>query len=127
MTHDEVTAAMKAEDAWVEKGARAMWNAQTRQPWQQVDDGDEWPSWVDLATRDRLREKFRHALAAVLPEIQAQALRDAADEMEAEYEERTTNSGAYGQTKIRAALLMGAGMVRDRADRLTATAEGPTK
>lgn len=63
--------------ALVEKAARAMWNAQIRQPWQQIDDGDEWPSWVDLATRDRLREKVRHALAAVLPEIQAQALRDA--------------------------------------------------
>lgn len=64
----------------------------------------------------------RRIIAAVLPEIQAQALREAAAEMEAEYEERTAKSGAYGQMKIRAALRMGAGMVRNRADLLTAGA-----
>lgn len=61
------------------------------------------------------REEFEEALA----EARAQALREAADEMEAEYEERTAKSGAYGQMKIRAALLMGAGMVRNRADRMS--------
>lgn len=76
---------MRPEDVpadLVEKGARAMWNAQTRQPWQQIDDGDEWPSWVDLATRDRLREKFRHGLAAVLPDYRKQVIEEVATAIE---------------------------------------------
>lgn len=50
--------------------------------------------------------------------IQVQALRDAAGDMDAEYEERTAKVGAYGQTKIRAALLTGAGYARKRADQI---------
>lgn len=62
--------------------------------------------------------EIRRILLAAAPLIAGRALREAASEMDAEYEERTAKSGAYGQTKIRAALLMGAGMVRDRADRI---------
>jgi hypothetical protein len=65
-------------DEIVEAAARAMWNAQTLQPWQMLDDGDEWPSWVDLATRDRLRAKARSALEAAAALIAALALSQAA-------------------------------------------------
>lgn len=89
----------------------------------------KYPEITWESTFENIRAKYLASaadyLAAVMPEIQAQALRDAAGEMEAEYEERTAKSGAYGQTKIRAALLMGAGMVRKRAARLTATTDYP--
>jgi hypothetical protein len=62
----------------LEKGARALWDSQTRQPWQQVGD-DEWPSWVDLAARDRLRERARAVLDATAGDIAARALEEAAD------------------------------------------------
>jgi hypothetical protein len=52
----------------LEKGARALWDAQTRQKWQEVGD-DEWPSWVDLAARDRLRERARAVLDATADDL----------------------------------------------------------
>ena len=60
----------------------------------------------------------RAALVAVGPHIAAQALRDAAADMDAEYEARTAKVGSYGQMKIRAALLTGAGYARKRADQI---------
>lgn len=137
MTGPEVTAAMAAEDvdaALVEKAARAMWNAQTRQPWQQIDDGDEWPSWIDLVTRRRLREKVRHALAVVLPEVQAQAVkRERAKRLHAErsLKEMKRAMRSLAETWDRAS--EGAAVfadilrreVRDAARR-TATTEEPT-
>lgn len=85
MTGPEMMAAMKAEDvdaALVEKAARAVWNSDPAvidgdvQDWDapDIDFGD-----INEAVRDEERQTMRHALAAVLPEIQAQALRDAAD------------------------------------------------
>lgn len=109
----------------VEKAARAMWNAQTRQPWQQIDDGDEWPSWVDLATRDRLREKVRHALAAVLPEIQAQALEDAADDWRSGLWAAAPRRADRVQERIANGQFVG-DWLRQRAARLSATTEEPT-
>lgn len=117
---------MRPEDVpakWVEKAARTYmpgaFNGEVEK---------HYPNSPDLPEikRQQARDHVRPILAAALPEIQAQALREAADEMEAEYEERTAKSGAYGQTKIRAALLMGAGMVRSRATRLTTPNEEPS-
>lgn len=65
-----------------------------------------------LALENLSKAKSAHTEAVVT------TLRDIAAEMEADYEERTAQSGSYGQTKIRAALKMGAGMLRNRADRL---------
>jgi hypothetical protein len=70
------------------------------------------------ARRVYLREAARAVLVAVGPHIAAQALRDAAGDMDAEYEDRTAKVGAYGQMKIRAALLTGAGYARKRADQI---------
>lgn len=50
----------------IERAARARWNAATRQPWMRIEDSDEWPSWVDLPTRDRLREDTHVEVAAAL-------------------------------------------------------------
>lgn len=71
--------------------------------------------------RETAEAEFDRWLTRHDQEVAATALTEAADEMDADYEERTVKSGAYGQTKIRAALLMGAGMVRNRADKIRRT------
>lgn len=92
MTGPEVTAAMKAEDVdagLVEKAARAVWNSDPAvidgdvQDWDapDIDFGD-----INEAVRNEERQTMRHALAAVVPVIQAQALREREglrDELEA--------------------------------------------
>jgi len=75
---------------------------------------DDLPGWGQQTHR----EKARAVLVAVGPMIAAQALRDAAEDMDAEYEARTAKVGSYGQMKIRAALVTGAGYARKRADQI---------
>jgi hypothetical protein len=116
VTGPEVTAAMKAEDvpkALVERMAAAICP-------------NSRPEHKGVTYCIRCFKRAGEGLAAVLPEVRAQALRDLSAEMSAEYEARTAKAGAYGQMKIRAALLTGAGYARERADRLATTTQEPT-
>lgn len=87
MTGPEVTAAMKAEDVdagLVERACRARWDA-TGSEFRGYN-GDVARTWDALAAlfpveAEVHREHERHALAAVLPEIQAQARKELADDL----------------------------------------------
>lgn len=89
MTGPEATAAMKAEDvdpALVEAACRARWDTEGSVFTGHF--GDVARTWDALAAlfpaeAEVRRTVERHTLAAVLPEIQAQALRDAADRLHA--------------------------------------------
>lgn len=82
MTHDEMTAAMKAEDvdpALVEAACRARWEAQGSVFTGHF--GDVARTWDALAAlfpfeAENRRTNERQTLAAVLPEIEAQAWED---------------------------------------------------
>jgi hypothetical protein len=116
-TGPEATAAMKAEDVdagLVEKAARAQYAAD---PYIHLDDGPIGWEWLDHPDRQELLRGARHALAAVLPEVQAQALRDAADEL-------ATCPGSCGDHRP-ATHRNDARTLRSRARRLTATTEEP--
>lgn len=120
---------MKAEDvdvALVEKAARAIWEADSPAP------ELGWPHW-DVAVERAAnglwdlpqmvadtRNLARHALAAVLPEIQAQALLDFAGPEGGDLEPHEFRDAAnWGAWKARQA-------ARYEAGRLTATTEGLT-
>lgn len=116
---------MKAEDVpveLVEKAGRAMYENRVIE----LDQGGD-TDWDALTEpwREEWREDARHALAAVLPDIQAQALEDAADGMHG-----AQHTGCFRmtcpdcrefrvRTDVRAYL-------RARAARLTDTTEGTT-
>lgn len=111
MTGPGVTAAMKAEDVpgeLVEAGIRAWYYG-----WAERNCVVDWPVFEDTPphSQDERRQVVRTILAAVLPEIQAQALRDAAKDAQA--------SGLpfrFSQAEF----------LEGRAARLTATTEEPT-
>lgn len=120
MTHDEVTAAMKAEvvdAALVERAAQAAYEINERSvgtlelhPWSDVIE-DHKEAWRVMA---------RHVLAAVQPEIQAQALLDFAGPEGGDLEPHEFRDAAnWGAWKARQA-------ARYEAARLTAATEEPT-
>ena len=121
MNPEEVPAELVAIGArGIAAGERSLWAYEDSNPFGFDDD-----YVADL--KHRWEQQSRDALAAVIPEIQALALEDLAADLSAEYEARTAKVGSYGQTKIRAALLTGAGYARERATRLRGTTtEGPT-
>lgn len=125
MTGPGVTAAMKAEDvnpALVEAACRARWDVQgsTFTGY----NGDVARTWDALATlfpaqAENHRAVERHALAAVLPEIQAQALLEFAGPEGGDLEPHEFRDAAnWGAWKARQA-------ARYEAARLTATTEEP--
>jgi hypothetical protein len=122
---------MSPEDVkpeWVEKAAREVYAE-----WENEYMGDgEWPAWDsdENLARDTARTWARNILAAVLPEIQAQALREAADRLDDESGDpfreiaplvRKNGSGLIG------AVYGTAQWLRNRAARLTTTTEEATR
>lgn len=122
MTHDEVTAAMKAEDVpaeWVEIAlVTHVVPGYTIAP-------------VEAGTAlNYIRDDLRAALAAVAPEIQAQALREAADlrhgtDLTPTTMSLGTDQGWWYEYLQRLDETWRANL-RARAARLTATTEEPT-
>lgn len=85
---------MRPEDVpvdLVEKAARATYYADPfyQSVFGKILEPREVLPWdeLDLADIQEMRQNARHALAAVIPEIQAQALRDAADDLERQMHE----------------------------------------
>lgn len=127
MTGPEVTAAMKAEDVdagLVEKAARAAYYADPfyRSVFGKMLEPREVLPWdeLDLADIQELRTNARHALAAVLPEIQAQALQELLSEFATwhVYDTRDIGGAFLADNVIEE--------VSERVARLTATTEEPT-
>lgn len=119
---------MKPEDvpaALVEKAARAMREAHTRSRLVTTWEG------TTESVRDQWRNDARHALAAVLPEIQAQALRDAADRLHARTDgvnrEGTKGWPERHREVYAHAIDEASDALREDAARLTDTTEEPTK
>lgn len=111
---------MKAEDVpdeLVEKAGRAMYESRAIELDQ---DGDTGWSALPGPWRKEWREGARHALAAVLPGIQAQALREVADVVK-RYTGRLES--ADGADEVVSLI---ESVIRQRAARLTATADGTT-
>lgn len=94
--------------------AGAMWQARRSQPAPRTVSAEEERRRADLLGEFYVTDAQQRLASALL---------QVADEMDAEYERRTNEVGAYKQLKIRGALRMGAGMVRARA--LGITVEAP--
>ena len=118
---------MKPEDVpaeLVEKAARRMYAENPRviplRPGERTGQPIPWDG-LQLSEILRLREDARHALAAVLPEIQAQARKEAEQERDAaraEAAEYLRMASSVSQSASR--------IVSSRAARLTATTEEAT-
>lgn len=106
-------------DALVEKAARARWDAEpTTGLFKRYDD-------LDDHTRELLDNAERHALAAVLPEIRAQALNDAANDWQRGEWANAPRRANQVQERIANGQYVG-DWLRDRAARLTTTEEPTT-
>lgn len=119
MTGPEVMAAMKAEDVDAGLVEKAMWAVAGEQP-ACAECGENGPA-ACVYCKDEAEKYARHALAAVLPEIQAQAL-EAARDMLVAASDRGLEAGHKNYARAtRDAAAAVAQMAR--AARLTATTE----
>lgn len=125
MTHDEVTAAMKAEGAWVETAARGWWDwgATMRKA---TGHGREWDE-LDEDERALVRSRVRTALAPVVPEIRASVAAEIVALGDTDYEAAKADPATLRSSSYREGFLDGhdrAGRVAEQyAARLTAATE----
>lgn len=123
---------MKAEDVaaeWVEKAARAAYYADPfyRSVFGKMLEPREVLPWdeLDLADIQEMRTNARHALAAVLPEIQAQAQQDLITDLLARHLWPVRHDlNEYPIEAVPKSVLL---EHRNRLARLTATTEEPAK